>query len=85
MIKLFRVLAKLFDLPVLINRDFDNSISFEYFYKDESKFLSIDFLSILDLSNFVLFSKYIGQGKHYKKYIEVELPWIYLFYYELYK
>lgn len=77
-ITILRKLVKLFGLPVLVNKGQDNSIVVEYWFKSNKK-LSIEFLPLVPLSNFVFYKKYIGKNSLYN-YIEIESFWLYIYY-----
>lgn len=81
-ISILRKLVKLFKLNALVNKEYDDSILIEYWFKNNDK-LSIYFLPLL-LSKFVLYKKYKQRGSIYNS-IEIELLWIYInyiYYYE---
>ncbi len=82
MIKIFRLLCKLFNFPCLVNNGFDNSIVIEVFLTN-NRYISIDLLPILPLSNFVIFNKEKSFNPIYKYYVEVECFWVCFTYYEL--
>lgn len=80
MINIIRKILKLFNIPATINRSFDGSVCIEYWFLDDrNRKLSIDLIPLFPISNFVLYRKLKGECMLYK-YIEIDLPWIYIYY-----